>query len=82
MDISDKETEELYEWGVKFFEMGFDACLKHISKTGSFAKKAKTEAVKEFISQQKNSANSPIPDVFACGVCKSEYESAYLASEC
>lgn len=47
-----EETEKLYEWGITFFEMGFDACLSLIAKTGNFAKISKVDAIRRFIAEQ------------------------------
>ncbi len=67
MKINSKEVEELIEWGVRFFEMGFDACLKVIAKTGKFAKEQKVNAVRDFIASQPNKSTGQAEVCENCG---------------
>lgn len=49
MDISKKEEQELIEWGVRFYELGFKAALDSVTAMGRLAKPMKTEAVRKYI---------------------------------
>ena len=49
MNISEDEERELIRWGVKFFQMGFNAAFDVISKQKEIALDLKTKAVEEYI---------------------------------
>lgn len=52
MELSKEEEQKFYEWGIKFYEMGWDAAFKNISQMGEFCKGIKVDAVREYILAQ------------------------------
>ncbi len=58
--MDDRRTEELAAWGVKFYEMGFDACMDSMALTCKAAKKAKTKAVNDYIKTLLKKDKEPI----------------------
>ena len=53
MKISEQEEKALYQWGVKFYEMGWDATFKNIDELGRFCKGIKVDAIKKYIEEQR-----------------------------
>lgn len=51
MTLTKQEEKELYKWGVKFYEMGWDAAFKNISQLGKFCKGIKVNAVEKYIKE-------------------------------
>ena len=49
MKISEAEEKELIEWGIRFYELGFNAALESVTHMGKFARGMKTEAVRKYI---------------------------------
>ena len=52
MKVSEKEEQELYDWGLKFYEMGWDAAFKNVARLGTFCQGIKVDAVRKYIKEQ------------------------------
>lgn len=46
------KEEQLLEWAVKFYDMGFQAAIECVVRVASFAKRSKVEALQEYIEEQ------------------------------
>lgn len=53
MNLTEEEEIEMYKWGVKFYDMGWNTVFKNIYQMGEFCKGIKADAVEKYIKEQR-----------------------------
>lgn len=49
MKLSEQEEKQLIDWAITFFELGFNAAVQYVTKSGPILAQIKTQAVRDFI---------------------------------
>jgi hypothetical protein len=81
MKISKTEHEQLIKWGVKFFTLGYNACLEAIQENGPMSLLFKERAVCDYINEIEtdNKKTQQTITTYSCG-CKASGDN--VASHC